>query len=224
VGVFFLGGIARGETLVFLDLSKSAGVKAHTGKETEFQKDLKGVKEFFQSGLKPGEKIKLIGIHSRSFVAPYIILEAELSSKKGALGTVLAREKLSLLKKLEERDLKPTSDSTDVFGAMHLASALFSSSTDRKIIIFGDLRHNSRDLDIEAPNIIQVEPLLKKARERGLIPSLDAVSVWCLGVHPIGKTPAYWVSLKDFWTQYFSVARVKELRAFSMERKVVNYE
>ena len=186
VGVFFLAGVARGETVVFLDLSKSAGMAAYSGKETEFQKDLKGIKGFFQNGLKPGERIKLIGIHARSYMDPYIILEAELSSKKGSLGEILAREKLWLLKKLGELDLKPTSDSTDVFGAMHLASALFSSSKDKKLLIFSDLRHNSRDLDIETPNIIQVDPLLKKVRDRGLIASLDGASVWCLGVHPIG--------------------------------------
>lgn len=222
--IFFgLKGTAKGETLVFLDLSQSMGVSEYTGKNTEFQKNVSGVEFHIQNNIPPGEFVKVLGITERSFSSPHILIEGKITSNRGAFGENIARDKLNLLNQWRKLELKPMAESTDIFGAMQLASILFiPQSKDKKLIIFSDMRHFSKALDLESPNIINVDTMFNEVLRKSLIPSLDGVRVWCLGVHSSGKTPTYWKSLKDFWVKYFRKANVLELKSFTIERRVQN--
>ena len=84
------------------------------------------------------------------------------------------------------------------------------------------MRQCAHKIDIEKPQTIGVEKILNKVEQLGLIPQLNGVRVHCLGVHSAGKTPAYWLGLRAFWSGYFKKAGA-ELITFSMERRI-NHE
>jgi hypothetical protein len=215
-----LSGSAQGEAIVLFDLSKSMAAGDYVGKETEFQKNVNGVEEFIMNGLGAKERLKVVGITENSFGKPYILIEGEFSGEKGVFGEVAAREKVNLLKKWRGLNLQPISDTTDVIGALFLAPILFRTD-ERRLIVFSDLRHYTRGFDLETPSIINVERFLQIAKQKGLVADLSGIKIWCLGVHSSGKNPAYWKSLKEFWTRYFKEAKVAELKSFSMERRVI---
>jgi hypothetical protein len=106
---------------------------------------------------------------------------------------------------------------TDIFGAISLSSVLLAGKQG-KLLIFSDMRHCTKDFNLEQPPSIEYEKILPKVMKAGLIPHLEGARVWCLGVHSVGKTPAYWQGLRSFWTRYFEKAGVKEL-TYSMERR-----
>ena len=60
---------------------------------------------------------------------------------------------------------------------------------------------------------------MKRLRDLALIPSLDGVRVWCLGVHTAMKDAAYWRSLRDFWAAFFEESKAK-LITFSADRRM----
>jgi hypothetical protein len=221
--VLFL--LLRGEAkasemyIIFLDMSGSVNVPDYMEKKTEFQKNVQAIGEFFRKCVLPGDELKVVAITECSFSRPYILLNTQISTEKGAFGQHLAREKLRLLKEWKALDLKPVAKATDILGAANLASILFPQNGSRKNIIFyGDMRQNSKDLDLETPKEIDFEKALTSLEQKGLIPELKGVRIVCLGVHSTGKTPAYWRSLREFWEGYFKKAGA-EPRAFSMERR-----
>lgn len=171
-----------------------------------------------------GESFKVVGITGKTFSSPYFLLEGKMAKNKGAFGEVIARDRLAAVNRWRKQNLKPVSDSTDIFGAVHLAAILFSdvSSKRKNLVIFSDMRQYGKGFDFETPSELQTEALLGQIRRKGM-PSLHGVRVWCLGVHASGKTPLYWESLKRFWEQYFKLTDVSKLCAFSMERNL-NFE
>jgi len=168
--------------------------------------------------LSSGDRVTVVGITEDSFARPYILMDHKLTNQKGAFGEGLARDKLALIKKWHAMDLKPIAKGTDIFGAIFLSAMRFKGAQSEKmLVIYSDMRNWLKILDIESPDRIAAEKALIKAQNSGLILDLKNVNVYCLGVHSAGKTPIYWQSLKDFWSQYFQKAGVGKF-VFSMER------
>ncbi len=222
--VFFFAfrGIARSETVIFLDLSQSMAACDYSGQESEFQKNVRGV-EAYLTNISSGEDLKVIGVTERTFSTQYVLLEGKITNRKDAFGQGTARDRLNLLNKWRGLKLEPSAPGTDLFGAMQLAEIIFGkNSKNRKLIFFSDMQQCGQGFNIEAPNVLNSRGLLKEVTQKGLVASLDGAVVWCLGVHSTGKAPSYWKSLREFWTLYFQQARVKELKAFTPERRVNN--
>ncbi len=214
---------ARGDTVIAFDLSISSGAVDYSGRDTEFEKNVRGVEDYIKTNTSPNQNVKVIGITEDSFGRRYILVDGEISKDKGVFGENLARDRLSLLNQFKKHDLKPNAKMTDLFGAMQLAEVLFSSSkTENRLIVFSDMRHFGPGIDFETPRVIDVNSTLKEVMQKRLVANLTGVKVWCLGVHSVGKTPAYWKSLRDFWNRYFQEAKVSELKAFTMERRIQN--
>jgi len=221
LGLFILfQGVARGEyyNFLFLDLSGSTKSRDYSGTVTEFEKNYKGITSFIKNHLGPGDTVKLIAITETSFSRPYILIEDRVSDKKGAFGETLARDKIRILKKWEKFNLKPTAKATDIFGAINLVATLKKPKRNR-LIIFSDMRQCADGFNFEKPKRIDVDKEIQKALTAHLIPELEHVRVWCLGVHSVGKTPAYWMSLKTFWEQYFKISKAV-MMSFSMGREL----
>jgi hypothetical protein len=220
--IFLLSrGLARGESIVLFDLSISSEAKDYTGSNTEFAKNSKGMEGFIQNDLKEGEDFRTYGVTERSFSNLLLLLEGRISPNKGAFGEIAAKDKLNLLNQWKKLNLKPVARGTDLFGAIQLAEVSFSNSVgkEKRLIIFSDMRQYGEGFDFETPQVIDVDALFKKVMGKGLVANLSGVKVWCLGVHGSGKSPAYWKTLKEFWTRYFKQAGVSELKAFTMERR-----
>lgn len=219
--LFFLfkGKAFGAEHIILLDISKSIEVKNYSGAETEFEKNKNVIEAYVRDSIDPGDRFQVIGITEDSFSRPYILLDAVVSKDKGAFGEGLASEKLTLLKRWKQLDLKANAKATDIFGAVSYTAISFSPTEPKKfLIILSDMRHCTHGFDLETPAKINIEQVLKKIKASRLVPQLKGVDVKCLGVHSSAKTPAYWMSLKDFWTKYFTMAHAK-LKIFSTERR-----
>jgi len=220
IAVFFLlRGEAKGaEYIVLIDISKSTDVSQYSGKGNEFNKSTKAVESIIRNDLSAGDKIKALAVTERSFSRPFFLLNDEIPKKKGAFGENLARKKIQLLKKWKGLDLKPTAKATDLLGALFLASILYSSDKDKRLIIFSDMR-NTSELNIERLKKIDVQRSISIVEKLGLIPDLKGTRVSCLGIHSVGKSPSYWLSLREFWKEFFRRAGAEAL-TFSIERRL----
>jgi hypothetical protein len=219
---FSFRGVARSETIIFLDLSQSMAAYDYSGQESEFQKNVRGV-ESYLTNISSGEDLKVIAVTERTFSSQYVLLEGKITNKKDAFGQGAARDRLNLLNKWRGLKLEPKASGTDLFGAMQLAEIIFGkNSGKKKLLFFSDMAQYGQGFNFEAPSVLDSHGLLKEVTQKGLVGSLDGAVVWCLGVHSTGKTPSYWKSLREFWMLYLQQARVKELKAFTPERRVNN--
>jgi len=220
--LLFRGKAHGAENLVFIDISRSVSAPDYTGKQTEFQKNIKGVEDFIRNHISPGDSVKVMAITESTFSRPYVLIDTRISDQKGQFGERLAQEKLRLLKSWNELNLKPSAEATDVLGALSLAAILFPQTADKKnLIIFSDMRHCAVDINLEKQKKIDADATLAKVKQTGLIAGLQGVRVWCLGVDSAGVTPEYWSSLREFWAKVFNRTGAK-LVAFTIERRFQN--
>lgn len=220
--LLFRGKAHGAEHIVFIDISKSVSAPDYTGRHTEFQKNLKGVEDFFRDHISPGDSIKVMAITESTFSRPYVLIDTRISDQKGQFGERLAQEKLRLLKSWNALNLKPSAEATDVLGALSLAAILFTQNAEKKnLVLFSDMRHCGADINLEKPKKIGTEATLAKVEQLGLIPVLQGVRVWCLGVDSAGVAPEYWASLKEFWAKVFNRAGAK-LVTFTIDRRFQN--
>ena len=223
---FAFKSVARAdETIVFLDMSRSMESNDYTNQQTEFQKNVNGIESFIRNDLMPGEKLRVLGIIENSFSNPYLLMEGQVSTNKGAFGEVVARDKLNLVQAWKKLHLKPMAKMTDIFGALSLGSNLFNHRERKKqLILFSDMRHYTREMDLETPSVINKDSEIKRVIEKGYLAPLPDVKIWCLGVHGAGKEPTYWRSLSVFWMEYFRQAKASDPIVFSMERRLLKNE
>lgn len=113
------------------------------------------------------------------------------------------REKV-LNKWNEEADrVLPCWPATDILGAMKYVERLLEGQQGEKsLLIFSDMRHNTRGINLSSPKKVDLQEL-QKVRKKELVPRLNGVTVEVYGVHARQKTPAYLDSLEDFWRRLF---------------------
>ena len=220
--LLFKGRAHGAENIILFDLSKSIGAQNYV-KEAEFDKNLKGMEDFIRGHIFAGDAVKALAITEASYSRPYVLLNNQITEDKGQFGEKLAKERMALLESLKKLNLKPVANATDIFGALNLAAAMYTSlgADKRNLIVFSDMRHNTAEINLENQKKVDVEATVAKAVKLGLIPDLGKVKIWCLGVHTIGVTPEYWGSLKGFWTKVFHRSG-SQLVAFTMERRFQN--
>jgi hypothetical protein len=206
------GGRAFGQErlnlVIAVDLTASEAVRGHEG-ESQFSKNIRGVTRLLGS-VPAGSKITVIGITENSFAQPYTLLSAEISDDQGYFGDRLTAARQRLIRAWQKRyaQLAPSARSTDVFGALLVASALFQEAPARKrklLILYSDMRHVTPGLDLESP-IIPADAALTVVKKNKLLADLSGVDVFVLGADSAGKRVDQWESLKKFWTAYFKRA------------------
>lgn len=217
--ILLLVSVVRGEELdqvyVLKDLSKSGLAEDYAGM-SDFQKNYDAVGKVIKK-LKPGTEFNVIGITENSFGKPYFIMNGCLPSDKGAFGEKLAKAKIAMIENWKKMEIMPVANETDLISCFSLVSCLFDGKQGKKtLIIFSDMR-NTVGFDLEKPDLIN-ESIFMRVEDAGVIPRLDGVSVWALGVSPNGKTMKYFKSLKKFWMKFFEKAGA-QLECFSMERE-----
>ena len=208
------------EHLVLLDISKSETATGYQGINTEFQKNLEGVIGYVKTIPAPKDFLRIIAVTGESFSRPHVLIETFMPNQKGYFGEVLAKKRLEVIESLKAMQLKPVAESTDIIGAVNLAELYFSANKEpKRLIIFSDMRQCGEGINFEKAPTIKVDYWMKRLRDLALIPSLDGVSVWCLGVHTALKDAAYWRSLRDFWAAFFREAKAN-LITFSADRRI----
>jgi hypothetical protein len=202
-------GQQRLNLVVAVDLTASEAVKGHDG-ESQFGKNVKGVTSLLGS-VPAGSKITVIGITENSFAQPYILLSAEVSDDQGYFGERLAAARRELIRAWQKRSaqLGPNARSSDVFGILLVASALFQEAPDRQrrvLVLYSDMRHATPGLNLESLAVIRADAVLCTVEQCKRRADLSGVAVYALGVDAARKSVAQWEGLKEFWTAYFKRA------------------
>lgn len=212
--LLFEGGQAFGQQrlnlVVAVDLSASEAVKGHDG-ESQFSKNIQSVTRLLGS-VPTGSKVTVIGITENSFAQPYVLLSAEISVDQGYFGERLIAARQQLIRGWQKRSaqLAPNARSTDVFGGLLVASALFQEVRTRQrkvLILYSDMRHVTPGLDLESSAIIRVDTVLALVEKHKLLTDLGGVEVFVLGADAAGKSVTQWEFLRQFWMAYFKRAR-----------------
>lgn len=206
----------RPDLVIAVDLSTSEAVIGHDGK-SQFKRSIEAVGRLFAS-VPAGSKITIIGITENSFARPYILLSARISDDQGYFGERLAAARRAVLRAWEQRaaKLKPNSRGTDILGALLVASDLFRNSppsSNKLLYIYSDMRHVTRELNLETPRTLRIDPIIQAVQARSLVAELSGVTVYILGANAEEKHAiVQWNALKQFWTAYFmkSGARLAE--------------
>jgi hypothetical protein len=210
--------------VVAVDLTQSVAV-AGPDHKTEFQKNIDAVTKLLAQ-IPAGSRITIVGITDKSFAQPDILLAATIPDDAGYFGERLtaARNELVRVWKTRSAKLKPIFRYTDIVGSLLLASQIFTQLNDtgkKVLVIFSDMRHSTKDLDIESHPIVPSFPYAEK-RNHIVVADLRGVQVYAAGVDGAGRQIAYWQSLREFWTEYFraggaSVESYTVLRKFTRD-------
>lgn len=194
--------------VIAVDLTQSVAAKGPDGK-TDFEKNIEGVTRVL--GQVPINcRVSVIGITDQSFARPYILLSASVTDDPGYFAERLEKARAELIRRWKNRsaNLKPDYRSTDILGALVIAGQLFdesSSASLRVLVVFSDMRHATRDVNLESPLIVPAFAGLEHSRAVPLV-HLRGTNVYLLGVGGSGKTAEYWQGLERFWRDYFMTA------------------
>jgi len=111
--------------------------------------------------------------------------------------------------------LRADRPATNVLGAIAYVAWLLSDNQKgrRLLLIFTDGRQTTNGINFEKLSEIDSRSILPQLRRRHLIPKLQAVEVFLLGVHMAGKDHGYIHSLREFYVKYFEEAEAV-LRGF----------
>ncbi len=206
--------------VVAIDLTRSVATAGPDGK-SEYQKNVEGVGRLLAKS-PAGSRITMIGITDHSFTQPYVLLEARVPDDPGYFGERLNAARSQLVRVWEHRaaHLNPGFRETDIFGALHLASQIFSGQRDASrnvLVIFSDMRQSTSCLDLES---IKAIPSMRAVAHRcGEPANLDNVQTYVVGADGEGKPTDYWQSLKSFWHAFFQNARA-DLRNYTVLREL----
>ncbi len=202
-------------TVILTDLTKSVG-------PDECAQNAKAV-EACLNAAGPGEKITVLAITDRSFAKPVILLRGRTGEKPGYFKEKLKEERQSLVNEWREKakQIKPAFLNSDVIGAIAIAQIFLDegSGQEKRLIIFSDMRHVTKALDLESPQEINAQEFLARVEKLGAIPSLKNVDVYALAVLTDNKSPSYWLALKAFWKGFFGKAGAS-LKKYSVTREV----
>lgn len=212
--------------VVAIDLTKSVAVKGPDGR-TEFQKNVTGVTRLLAQ-IPAGAHVTVIGITDHSFAQPYILLSASMPDDPGYFGERLnaGHNQLTQAWKMRSTPLRPRFTSTDILGALLLASQIFSqqpaNTSEKMLVLFSDMRHHTHDLDLESPAAMSA---LQSAKKDSKIPPVDLhqVQVYALGADGAGTPTAYWENLERFWDRYFQGCGAS-LNRFSVLRTLPQFQ
>lgn len=154
------------------------------------------------------DEIVVLAITSQSYAKPQVIVRGEIPQAQGPLkaNVLAAREKL--IQEWQERSASVgrKSHKSDIIGALSYAELLIQETEKEKwLIILSDLRNSAAPLNIEYVPQIPVEKTLA-GLGKGFIPDLSDVNIVLLGVHTDGVSPAYYKSLRLFWTRLVEMA------------------
>jgi hypothetical protein len=200
----------RDATVVLLDLSRSTG-------PGEFAKNLRGVEGVIVR-MPPGGHLTVLPITAASFAEAPLFRESapSVAGRFGEHLEIWQTAARARWRRVADK-LAPTAAGSDIFGALARAvEELPGGARPKRLILLSDMRHVGRGFNLERP--FDASALLaRRAEEQALVPKLNSVVVWALGVHTAGTDERSWGRLREFWTEYFRRAGA-QLEAFTPNR------
>lgn len=192
--------------VIAVDLTQSVAVAGPDSK-TEFQKNIDAVTKLLAQ-VPADSRVTVIGITDMSLAQPDILLSATIPDDAGYFGQRLAAARSELVRAWIARSarLMPAFRQTDIIGALFLAGQIFNQEGRvgaKTLVVFSDMRQQTRQLDLESPSIVSSFDQIRKERTKNGIAKLGEVHVLVLGVDGAGRPLSYWQSLRKFWSEYF---------------------
>lgn len=214
-GLVFAEELPRQITVVVLDTSTSAAA------DEEFSKNLRaieGVAERIGAG---GSRLVVLGVTEASFgLAPLLVETSPRAA--GRFGEYVDEWRRTVVQAWRKvaGALKPSARGSDLFGALARASIEFDEvpKGPKRLIVLSDMRQVGRGFNFERI-MGDSQAVVQEVERQNLIPRLDGVQVWLLGVHTVGIDERHWGRIKAFWTEYFRRAGA-ELKAFTPSRRL----
>jgi hypothetical protein len=190
--------------VVAIDLTRSVATTGPDGR-TDFQKNVEGVSKVLAQ-VPAGTRLSIIAITDQSFSEPYILIRARVPDDPGYFGEKLSAARNQIVRAWAQKstNLRPDFRQTDIFGALELASQIFSqdqSANRRELVVFSDMRESVPFLDFERAKVVPEYQFV--ANKCGELSALKNTVVYLVGVDGAGKSAAYWESLHQFWREYF---------------------
>jgi len=212
VGIALAGDSADEATVALLDLSAST-------EAAEFAKNLRGVEGLILR-LPAGGQLSVLPITEASFAGRLLFRESA-PRDAGRFGERLDTWRAAALLRWRRvaEGLRPIAAGSDIFGGLARATEEFPANVRvKRLVVFSDMRHVGAGFSLERP-FDAPSFLVRRAEERALVPRLNGVAIWALGVHTAATDARAWGRLRAFWTEYFRRAGA-ELQAFSPNRSV----
>jgi hypothetical protein len=211
--------------VVALDLTASVAGARGLDQKTELQHDVSAVGKLLAT-IPADSRVTVIGITDRSFARPYVLLSAHVDGNEGYFKERIASAHRQLLATWQKRSqgLLENFQQTDLLGALVMSAQVFEPKAGHRnvLVIFSDMRHETRSLNFSRLAVVPVGSTLGKVECGGLIADLNGIDVYVLGVDAAGKSVAYWNSLRNFWLAYFGKAGAN-VRLYSMLRDLPQF-
>jgi hypothetical protein len=133
-----------------------------------------------------------------------------------------ARHQLATSFERNSSGMSPVAAGTDIFGGLWHLKAVFESNqkstqgASKAIWIFSDMMNETREFPMPSLLASGPEQMLERVKANGLLVPLNGYKIHIYGASPSGLTPQMWMTVKGFWTAYFSAAGA-ELVSYSAE-------
>ena len=212
--------------VILIDTSASI---SRGGKSTKlFQEYLLAVRKLLETE-PPNTRVWVLAIGTDSFGGTEEILNGWTPESHGVFNDDLdhARHQLVTIFDKKSADLTPTASGTDIFGALWRIKAIFEPdpttnsqrAVSKEIWIFSDMMNETEEFPM--PKVVDLgqKQLLERAQSAGVIVPLIGYRVYVYGASTSGRIPQTWMTLRQFWTEYFSTAGA-ELVTYSSDHGV----
>jgi len=208
------------DLVVAIDLSASVASRGPDGK-TDFAKNVAAITQLLGT-VPAGSCVTVIGVTGASFAEPDILLAANISADPGYFGERLVAAHRQLVGAWQARaaHLAPNARRTDILGALLVAGQLFEETPDSRrkvLVIYSDMRQDTRELDLEKSGAVASRIGLQKAPKSVSLADIRGTHVYVLGADAYGESPATWEALRRFWKTYFQTAGA-DLEKYSVLR------
>jgi|SRR5581483_6122396 len=217
-----LSSYAQSLEVILIDTSGSI---SRPGSDDLFQRYLHAAKKLLITE-PPNSRVWVSTIADDSFGGVREIVKGWTPEAHGIFTDDLNRARRQLARSFEPKsaELTARAPSTDIFGGLWHAKAVFESVANRgardgsarAIWIFSDMVNETKQFPIVAMTEIGAERMLERAKAAGFVVPLRGYKIHVYGASPSGLTPQAWMTVRQFWEMYFAAAGA-ELVIYSAE-------
>jgi hypothetical protein len=144
----------------------------------------------------------------------------EMPEKEGYFRELAKRKKIELIRdfRAKLKKLKNERPATELLSGIFLFARICQEYHDKRkvMVLVSDMRQFTREID---ENMItqDVDRAFTRVKSQGLIPDMEGIDVYCMGVSTARMNVKKWQALRDFWQKFFSAAGAN-LRRYDIGR------
>ena len=177
----------------------------------------------------PNTRVWVLTIGTDSFGGTEEILKGWTPESHGVFNDDLNRARHELVATFDKKSaaMTPTAAGTDIIGALWRVPTLLESDpktnlpqrVSKEIWIFSDMMNQTKDFPMPKLLDLGAKQMLERAKSAILIAPVKGYRIYIYGASTAGLTAQTWVTLKEFWIGYLSVAEA-DLVVYSGESDI----